>query len=116
MPIRRSHAAGESKDSYRWWVLFVTSIGALISSLTSGTLVIALPDILRDLHTDLFALMWIVVGYTLVATVLVLNAGRIADMFGRARTYTIGLGIFTAASVFCAIAADPPQLIAGRVI
>ena len=50
---RPSHTAGETSDSYRWWVLLVTSIGALISSLTSGTLVIALPDILRDLHTDL---------------------------------------------------------------
>src|SRR5581483_3270247 len=75
--LRRTHRAGETDDSYRWWVLAVTSIGALLASLTSGTLVIALPDILRDLHTDLFALMWIVVGYTLVATVLVLNAGRI---------------------------------------
>jgi hypothetical protein len=41
--------------SYRWWLLVVTSLGALLASLTSGTLVIALPDILRDLHTDLFA-------------------------------------------------------------
>src|SRR5512146_2206208 len=70
---RDHHAAGETADRYRWWVLLVTSIGALLASLTAGTLVIALPDILRDLHTDLFALMWIVVGYTLVATVLVLN-------------------------------------------
>ena len=52
----------------------------------------------------------------LVATVLVLNAGRIADMFGRARTYTIGFAIFTVASVFCAFAADATQLIAGRVV
>jgi len=116
MTVRRPHAAGETTDSYRWWVLVVTSIGALIASLTSGTLVIALPNILRDLHTDLFALMWIVVGYMLVATVLVLNAGRIADMYGRARTYTIGFAIFTLASVFCAVAADPLQLIAGRVV
>jgi EmrB/QacA subfamily drug resistance transporter len=116
MSVRRPHTAGETTDNYRWWVLVVTSIGALIASLTAGTLVIALPDILRDLHTDLFALMWIVVGYTLVATVLVLNAGRIADMFGRARTYTLGFAIFTLASVFCAVAADPLQLIAGRVV
>ncbi|HEU4673594.1 MAG TPA: MFS transporter [Candidatus Limnocylindrales bacterium] len=115
-PLRRPHHAGETDDSYRWWVLVVTSIGALLASLTSGTLVIALPDILRDLHTDLFALMWIVVGYTLVATVLVLNAGRIADMYGRARTYTLGFLVFTLASVFCAVAADDVQLIAGRVI
>src|SRR5258706_14575008 len=101
-------------DTYRFWVLAVTSIGALLASLTSGTLVIALPDILRDLHTDLFALMWIVVGYTLVVTVLVLNAGRLADMFGRARTYTLGFAVFTIASVGCALASDSLQLIAGR--
>ena len=80
-------------------VLAVTSVGALLCVADSGTLVIALPDILRDLHTDLFALLWIVVGYTLVATVLVLNAGRLADMVGRARTFAAGLAIFTVASV-----------------
>ena len=49
---RTSHAiAGETNDNYRWVVLAVTSLGALLASLTSGTLVIALPDILRDLHT-----------------------------------------------------------------
>ena len=102
--------------SYRWWVLVVTSIGALMASLTGGTLIIALPDILRDLHTDIFSLLWIVVGYTLVATVLVLNAGRVADMVGRARSYTLGFAIFTAASVFCALAPDATQLIAWRLV
>lgn len=110
------HSAGETDDNYRWWVLAVTSIGALLASLTSGTLVIALPDILRELRTDLFTLMWIVVGYTLVATVLVLNAGRVADMFGRARTYTLGFLVFTVASVLCALAGDGLQLIAARVV
>ena len=64
-----------TRASYRWWLLTVTSIGALLASVSSGSLVIALPAILRDLHTDLFAVMWIIVGYTLVLTVLVLNAG-----------------------------------------
>lgn len=113
---RPRRAPATTDDGYRLWVLLVTSIGALLASLTSGTLVIALPDILRDLHTDLFALMWIVVGYTLVVTVLVLNAGRFADMYGRARTYTLGFAIFTLASVFCAVAGDANQLIVGRVI
>lgn len=103
-------------ERYRWWVLAVTSIGALLASLTSGTLVIALPDILRDLHTDLFTLLLIVVGYTLVTTVLVLNAGRIADMIGRARSYTIGFAIFTAASVLCAVAPGAAVLVAARVL
>ena len=117
-PTRRTRPrlVAPDSDSYRWWLLAVTSLGALLASITSGTLVIALPDILRDLHTDLFSLLWIVVGYTLVVTVLVLNAGRIADRFGRARTFTIGLAIFTAASAFCAVAPGAITLIGGRVI
>ncbi len=102
--------------TYRWWVLGVTSIGALLASLASGTLVIALPDILRELHTDLFSLLWIVVGYTLIVTVLVLNAGRLADMFGRARTYTLGFAVFTLASILSAFAGDATQLIAWRLL
>ncbi len=112
----RRHLVDPTAPSYRWWLLVVTSLGALLASLTSGTLVIALPDILRDLHTDLFALLWIVVGYTLVVTVLVLNAGRLADMFGRTRTYTLGLIVFTVASAFCAVAPTALTLILGRVI
>jgi EmrB/QacA subfamily drug resistance transporter len=113
---RSAHPPGETRDHYRWVVLGVTSLGALLASLTSGTLIIALPDILRDLHTNLFALLWIVVGYTLVATVLVLNAGQIADQLGRARSYTVGFVVFTAASIFCALAPTDLLLIAGRVL
>jgi EmrB/QacA subfamily drug resistance transporter len=119
VPIDRGglrHAPGETRDNYRWVVLTVTSVGLLIASLTSGTLIIALPDILRDLHTNLFALLWIIVGYTLVATVLVLNAGRIADQLGRARSYTAGLAVFTLASVACALAPTDILLIGGRVL
>ena len=102
--IRVRHPVDPTAPTYRWWVLVVTSVGALMASLTGGTLIIALPDILRDLHTDIFSLLWIVVGYTLVATVLVLNAGRVADMVGRARSYTLGFVIFTLASILCAVA------------
>jgi EmrB/QacA subfamily drug resistance transporter len=113
-PVRR--LVNPAHESYRWWVLLVTSIGALMASLTSGTLIIALPDILRELHTDIFSLLWIVVGYTLVATVLVLNAGRVADMVGRARSYTLGFVIFTIASILCALAPDAKQLILWRLV
>jgi len=109
-------AARMASPNYRWWVLLVTSTGALLASLTSGTLVIALPDILRELHTDLFALMWIVVGYTLVTTVLVLNAGRLSDTIGRARGYTLGFAIFLVASILCALAPTAETLVGARVL
>ncbi len=113
---RSAGLAKPSAEQYKWWVLGVTSIGALLASLTSGTLVIALPDILRDLHTDLFALLWIVVGYTLVVSVLVLNAGRLADMVGRARSYSVGFVIFTVASVLAATSGSAAELIAWRLL
>ena len=112
----RHTVAGETSDNYRWVVLGVTSVGALLASLTSGTLVIALPEILRDLHTDLFTLLWIVVGYTLAATVVVLNAGRFADQVGRARSYTAGFALFTVASVACALAPSALLLVAARLV
>jgi EmrB/QacA subfamily drug resistance transporter len=113
--MTRARLVDPAALQYRWWLLAVTSLGALLASLTSGTLVIALPDILRDLHTDLFELLWIVVGYTVVTTVLVLNAGRLADKFGRARAYIVGMTVFTLASVFCALAPDATSLIVGRI-
>jgi EmrB/QacA subfamily drug resistance transporter len=110
------HPIDPAAPNYRWWVLLVTSIGALMASLTGGTLIIALPEILRDLHTDIFSLLWIVVGYTLVATVLVLNAGRVADMVGRAKSYTLGFVIFTVASILCAVAPNANLLILWRLV
>jgi EmrB/QacA subfamily drug resistance transporter len=110
------HPIDPAAPDYRWWVLLVTSIGALMASLTGGTLIIALPEILRDLHTDIFSLLWIVVGYTLVATVLVLNAGRVADMVGRAKSYTLGFVIFTVASILCAVAPNANLLILWRLV
>lgn len=114
--LARRHPVAGDAPTYRWWVLVVTSLGALLASLTSGTLVIALPDILRDLHTDLFTLLWIVVGYTLVATVLVLNAGRLADLLGRGRMYTAGFALFTVASVLCAFAPSAFTLVLARLV
>jgi EmrB/QacA subfamily drug resistance transporter len=114
--IPRRRLVDPASPDYRWWLLAVTSLGALLASLTSGTLVIALPDILRDLHTDLFSLLWIVVGYTIVTTVLVLNAGRLADKFGRARAYMVGMAVFTLASIGCGVAPDAATLILGRVV
>jgi len=106
---------GADDTSYRWWALAATSLGTLLASLASGTLIIALPDILRDLNADLFGLLWIVVGYTLVVTVLVLNAGRVADLVGRERVFIAGFAVFTAFSIACALAGDTTLLIAMRV-
>ena len=67
-------------DSYKWWALSCTSLGMLLAATNSGTLIIALPDLERSLHTSLLALVWVILAYMIASTVLVLTAGRLSDL------------------------------------
>ena len=78
-------------EHYKWWALSCTSLGMLLAATNSGTLIIALPDLERSLHTSLLALVWVILAYLIAATVLVLMAGRLSDLFGRKRAYVGGL-------------------------
>lgn len=102
MPDTKNLAA--PKPSYAWLALSCTSLGSLMASLNGGTLIIAIPDLMKALHAGLFEAVWILIVYQLVQTVLVLTAGRMADMVGRKSLYVIGFAAFGAASLlggFC---------------
>src|SRR5438128_8145459 len=86
-------------DHYKWWVLSCTSVGMLLATVNSGTLIIALPDLERSLHTTLLELVWVILAYMIASTVLVLTAGRLSDLFGRKRAYLIGFALFAVASL-----------------
>ena len=99
-PARRSRfgvAAGH--ENYKWWALSCTSLGMLLAATNSGTLIIALPDLERSLHASLLALVWVILAYLIAATVLVLMAGRLSDLFGRKRAYVGGFLLFAFASL-----------------
>ena len=70
----------------------------LLATINSGTLIIALPDLGRSLHTTLLQLVWVILAYMIASTVLVLTAGRLSDLFGRKRAYLGGFLVFGAAS------------------
>src|SRR6058998_823898 len=101
---------------YKWWALSCTSVGMLLATLNSGTLIIALPDLERALHTSLLELVWVILAYMIASTVLVLTAGRLSDLFGRKRAYVVGFLIFTAASLGAGFAGDATQLILWRIV
>src|SRR5215469_9566874 len=86
-------------EAYKWLALSCTSLGTLLATLNSGTLIIALPVLLRELHTDLITLVWVLLSYMLVQTVLVLTAGRLSDMFGRKNLFVLGSAVFGVASL-----------------
>src|SRR5256885_4882598 len=77
--------------NYKWWALSCTSLGMLFATINSGTLIIALPDLERSLHTSLLQLVWVILVYMIASTVLVLTAGRPSDPFGRKRAHLLGL-------------------------
>src|SRR5438067_4047143 len=103
-------------EHYRWWALSCTSLGMLLAATNSGTLIIALPDLERSLHTSLLALVWVILAYLIAATVLVLTAGRLSDLFGRKRAYVGGFLVFALASLGAGFSADGTVLILWRVL
>ncbi len=90
---------------YKWVVLSNTTIGGLMASINGTILLISIPVIFRGLGVNPFdassfaILIWLLLGYGVVTAVLLVNAGRLADIYGRARVYNRGFAIFTAGSL-----------------
>ena len=97
-------------------MLSCTSLGMLLATINSGTLIIALPDLERSLHTTLLQLVWVILVYMIVSTVLVLTAGRLSDLFGRKHAYVLGFLVFSAASLGAGFAGSGTALILWRVL
>src|SRR3954466_10611461 len=111
-------AAGVDADhaSYKWWALSCTSLGMLLATVNSGTLIIALPDLERALDTSLLELVWVILVYMISSTVLVLSAGRLSDLFGRKRAYVAGFLVFSLASLGAGFAGSGTELILWRIL
>src|SRR3977135_833379 len=82
-----------------------------------GTVVnVALPDIGRDFHASTASLQWILNGYLLTLASLILLGGSLGDQYGRRKIFVFGVGLFTVASLLCAIAPSAGALIAARML
>ena len=114
----RGRRPGVSADHhhYRWWVLSVTSLGLFLATVNTGTLLIALPDVERELGTSLLSLIWVILAYMVASTVLLLPAGRLGDQLGRKRLYVAGMALFTLASLGAGFADTGTALIVWRVV
>ena len=115
----QGQAGARQHDGYQWTALSVTTVGALLASIQGSALLIALPNILGELHATFFSIMWVLLGYLLILTVLTPVVGRLADLWGRKRLYNSGFIAFTIGSLIAGLA--QPQfhaadLIVGRVI
>jgi MFS family permease len=105
--------SGESRGDgrYKWVALSNTTLSMTMATIDASIVIIAMPAIFRGIHLNpltpgnISYLLWMIMGYLLVQSVLVVTLGRLGDMFGRVKIYNLGFVVFTLASI--ALSLDP---------
>jgi MFS family permease len=98
-------------DPYKgkWVALSNTTLGMLMVVINQSIVLISLPDIFRGIHLNPLTpgnssyFLWLLMGFSVVTSVLVVSFGRVGDMFGRVRMYNLGFAVFTAFSILLAV-------------
>ncbi len=96
-------------DRYKWVVLSNTTLGMTMATIDISIMLIALPDIFRGIGIDplapgnSFYLLWMILSFMVVTSVLVVSLGRLGDMYGRVRMYNLGFVVYTFFSLLLTI-------------
>ena len=98
------------------FAMAVIMTGVLMTAVDTTIVVLALPEIQRGLHVALSAVVWVIISFLLVITLLATQVGRLGDMFGRVRMYEMGFAVFVLGSLACALAWNEASIIAFRVV
>src|SRR5215469_4980989 len=98
------------------WVLGLTSTAYFMVVLDSVVVITALPRMQHSLHVSLSSLQWTLNAYGIAFAAGIITAAALGDRLGRRKIFTIGLALFTAASVACAVAPTASELIAARTV
>src|ERR671921_42822 len=114
--IRTSRTLAPCTRAAARWVLAATIIGWAMAFIDGTVVNVALPQIQERLGATAVDTQWIVEAYALFLAALILVGGSLGDHYGRRRIFLLGVGIFTVASVACALALTPGQLIAARAV
>ena len=94
---------------YKWVALSNTTLAMLLATIDTSIVIVAMPDVFRGVHLNplgagnSFYLLWMIVGYLVVTSVLVVSFGRLGDIYGRVRMYTIGFAVYTSSSLLLTI-------------
>lgn len=99
-----------------WLVVLALAPGIFLTLADATVMSVAVPLIIRRLEGSVISVSWVMNGYNLVLTVLFLTMGRLADRYGHRLLFVLGLALFSAASVGCALAGTVDALIAWRVV
>ncbi len=101
--------ARRRSENYKWVALANTTLGIIMATIDSSIMLIAMPDIFRGIHLDplkpgnSFYLLWMILSFLIVSSVLVVSLGRLGDMYGRVKMYNLGFAVYTVASILLTI-------------
>jgi EmrB/QacA subfamily drug resistance transporter len=106
----------KTDDKRRWWTLGAVCAATFMLLLDITIVNVALPPIQAALNASFSDLQWVVDAYALALATIVLNAGSLADRYGRKKLFIAGIAIFTISSAVCGAATSPGMLIAARAV
>ncbi|MEU9111018.1 DHA2 family efflux MFS transporter permease subunit [Streptomyces sp. NPDC048483] len=99
-----------------WLVLAILCIGFFMSLLDGSIVNVAVPTLIHSIGASYDEVLWIIDGYLLAFSVLLITTGRLGDIFGYRRLYVIGIITFTSTSSLCGLADSPSQLLTARLL
>jgi len=114
--LDKSRFAIKDESRYRKVTIVIIMMGVMMSAVDTTAVVLGLPVIMEDLNTDIIGVIWVLMGYLFVITILGTQVGRIGDMLGRVKMYNLGFAVFTLGSLFCGLASNGPELIGFRLV
>ncbi|HEY2428294.1 MAG TPA: MFS transporter, partial [Acidimicrobiales bacterium] len=106
----------EGLDPRRWITLAIVITSILIVVLDNSVLNVAIPTILRDFHTTLPSLQWVVTGYALTFATLLIIGGRLGDLYGHRRVFIVGAALFGCGSLLASLSWNVGSLIVGEAV
>jgi len=102
--------------SRKWLAMAAVSMGVFLGTIDGSIINVSLPTLMAALETNFPTIQWVILGYLLTVTCLLLSMGRLADIQGKKKIYLIGFVIFTLGSMLCGFSPGAGWLVAFRVI
>src|ERR1700746_1447925 len=112
--IRSASATAPCEPESRMWILAATILGSSMAFIDSTVVNVALPALQASFRASVVDVQWVVESYGIFLSALILAGGALGDLFGRRRIFVIGVGVFAAASIACALRSSIHQLIHTR--
>ena len=101
---------------YKWYAFAVIAVGTFSSVVDHGSVSVALPSIATDFNSDIPTVQWVVIGFALTISALLLPMGRLADLIGLKKVYIVGSLILILGAVLAGTSTNAVVLIASRVV